>query len=534
MFLSRPSSPRASLEKKDILLLVFVNVKSGGKQGLALLPKLRTLLPPEQVVDIINEGGPESALAKFKQNSSNLYILACGGDGTGKWILEAMDKMGFQQNPPVGILPLGTGNDIARGLGWGGGYTGDGMFMRKDSLIPILQKIYAATPVLLDRWQVVMTPADSSKPAETHVLNNYLTLGFADSQVALEFHNTREKNPGLFTQRGINKLWYASYTLKTTVVETFTEINHLADVLSLEVDGRGIDLPSDLQGIVVLNLTTYSGGISLWGTPNDERWRVPSINDGHIEVIGIINAFHLARMALDNQGKGNTYGVRLAQGSRIRITYKEGSPPMPCKIDGEPWLQHEPVEFTINLFKQSVMLARTSCPTSIVNPEKEGWVSTSKMRMTWVRRWLMLKDCFLYYYETTQDPHPRKVLGLTGANVRVATGKEERWRDNCLIIEVPLEGGRLHYISCDTAEDMSHWIGCLQNATKLSPRNSFALMNRNYDDEDEEDRKEKEKESEGLLSPLDALNKRLWKPARSASFSGQRSTSPKDWFFRSS
>jgi len=131
-------------------LLVFVNVKSGGQQGAELITNFRHLLNPHQVFDLQN-GGPLPGLYVFR-NIPHYRILTCGGDGTVGWVLSCLDNVGQDascQSPPVGIVPLGTGNDLARVLRWGSGYTGG------EEPLALLRDIVDAEEIKLDRWTVV-------------------------------------------------------------------------------------------------------------------------------------------------------------------------------------------------------------------------------------------------------------------------------------------------------------------------------------------------------------------------------------------
>ncbi|XP_036020407.1 diacylglycerol kinase delta isoform X4 [Mus musculus] len=128
-------------------LLVFVNSKSGDNQGVKFLRRFKQLLNPAQVFDLMN-GGPHLGLRLF-QKFDTFRILVCGGDGSVGWVLSEIDSLNLHKQCQLGVLPLGTGNDLARVLGWGSACDDD------TQLPQILAKLERASTKMLDRWSVM-------------------------------------------------------------------------------------------------------------------------------------------------------------------------------------------------------------------------------------------------------------------------------------------------------------------------------------------------------------------------------------------
>lgn len=97
-------------------------------------------------------------------------LLACGGDGTVGWVLTALDtsQMQYMDFVSVGVIPLGTGNDMARFLGWGVGYHGE-------SLASVIQSLAKSESRLLDRWQIDVKPTAHTGVASLKVSSHSLT-----------------------------------------------------------------------------------------------------------------------------------------------------------------------------------------------------------------------------------------------------------------------------------------------------------------------------------------------------------------------
>ncbi|XP_021493892.2 diacylglycerol kinase iota isoform X9 [Meriones unguiculatus] len=335
-------------------LLVFVNPKSGGNQGTKVLQMFMWYLNPRQVFDLSQEG-PKDALELYRK-VPNLRILACGGDGTVGWILSILDELQLSPQPPVGVLPLGTGNDLARTLNWGGGYT-------DEPVSKILCQVEDGTIVQLDRWNLHVERNPDLPPEELedgvcklplNVFNNYFSLGF-DAHVTLEFHESREANPEKFNSRFRNKMFYAGAAFSDFLQRSSRDLSKHVKVVC-----DGTDLTPKIQDlkfqcIVFLNIPRYCAGTMPWGNPGDHHDFEPQRHDdGYIEVIG----FTMASLAALQVGG---HGERLHQCREVMLlTYKS----IPMQVDGEP-CRLAPAMIRISLRNQANMVQKSKRRTSM-------------------------------------------------------------------------------------------------------------------------------------------------------------------------
>uniref|UniRef100_A0A8C2YQ59 Cytohesin 1 n=1 Tax=Chinchilla lanigera TaxID=34839 RepID=A0A8C2YQ59_CHILA len=109
------------------------------------------------------------------------------------------------------------------------------------------------------------------------------------------------------------------------------------------------------------------------------------------------------------------------------------------------------------------------------NPDREGWLLKLGGRVkTWKRRWFILTDNCLYYFEYTTDKEPRGIIPLENLSIREV---EDSKKPNCFELYIPdnkdqvikackteadgrvVEGNHTVYrISAPTPEEKEEWI----------------------------------------------------------------------------
>jgi len=166
------------------------------------------------------------------------------------------------------------------------------------------------------------------------LFTNYLGIG-VDARAALAFDAARKdaRFSWLFAHALTNKLLYAVFGARDFLQHSFARL--VEDVVVV-VDDRVVEFPSDTEGIILLNINSFSGGVRMWSSANrgasgDATFTKSRADDGVLEIVAVTGALHLGQL-----NARVAKPVQVAQGRRVRVELKRD---LPVQIDGEPWLQ---------------------------------------------------------------------------------------------------------------------------------------------------------------------------------------------------
>lgn len=225
-------------------IAVLVNPHSGGEHGrklLDLLERHRGKNPPGLSVAALDWNDLDRQLAEARLAK---LILVAGGDGTLSSIFARLTEPDARQGPPlppVGVLPLGTGNDLARELRLHN-------FFSWRAIADSLRRYQKLDAKPLTIWNV----AWGVNLEYSAAFCNYLSCGF-DAAVVRRFAGYRAKRSALVSRLGVsgNRLLYAAAAAR--------ELRCMLPTLEIECVDRPVALAENLRSIVFANIRSVLG-----------------------------------------------------------------------------------------------------------------------------------------------------------------------------------------------------------------------------------------------------------------------------------
>jgi len=147
--------------------LFLVNPVSGSGEGLELLEHLQHWSSPGMRISAIYTDPDRLEAQVHSMAKGKDLLVVAGGDGTIHAVLSLL--AGMDQPPPAAIIPLGTGNDLARSTGWLDVWNAGGL----EIFFAALEKVRAEA---LDTWQVLLLD-ERGQVIEAHPFICYFGLG---------------------------------------------------------------------------------------------------------------------------------------------------------------------------------------------------------------------------------------------------------------------------------------------------------------------------------------------------------------------
>eukprot|EP01103_Thecamoeba_quadrilineata_P021316 TRINITY_DN9758_c0_g1_i1.p1 TRINITY_DN9758_c0_g1~~TRINITY_DN9758_c0_g1_i1.p1 ORF type:complete len:382 (-),score=44.24 TRINITY_DN9758_c0_g1_i1:39-1184(-) len=334
-------------------IVAFVNSRSGSQNGLQLLEQLRSIIGEKNTYDLSSFS---LDLCDFSWTPKRLVIA--GGDGTTGWVLSLLQGTPWMLIP-IAPIPLGTGNELSRCLGWGETLS---QTLSHEYITQLLTSFVSSREINIDRWSCTFKSLKSAQRRSleldsygsmlktskevTKDMLCFFSIGYLDSEIALKFHCMREDYPELAASRSFNKLLHLGFGVQNLLMPNIA----VSRILSLEIDGKEIVLPEKIMTVQVFNIHSSGDGVDFfglndWSTEKDllQDYEQPSMSDGLLEIVGTEGIIHFLQARASAQ-----HSRRLGQGKTVRIVFQEDDLSIPVQLDGEPWPVNGPCEITIS------------------------------------------------------------------------------------------------------------------------------------------------------------------------------------------
>ena len=226
----------------------LLNPRSGGRRGAAVVKKLSELAQEHDSnldLQFIDRSNLRSQIARAKLSD---ILVVGGGDGTVSTLLEDLATSEIT----IGLLPLGTGNDLARELGV---YD----IFRQNDVIKLLE-FYRSASVR----EVTVYRLEYGEQFSQHTLFlNYASFGF-DAKVVSDFANWRKTRMARLL-RGVwtNRIAYAAIAL----LNLRHKLNSAATLKVLSADSADSIEPcsslifANIRSIFGMGITSRSGSV---------------------------------------------------------------------------------------------------------------------------------------------------------------------------------------------------------------------------------------------------------------------------------
>ena len=239
----------------------LINPISGGGQGKVIfefLPEIMASMDYKQEewkAEFTQAEGMREQIQQALESTETL--VAVGGDGTVSAVLSTMLLGGFSQKVKIGLIPLGTGNDLARVLNLYKPFADQGLLF-------LVRRLLRASAEPFDIWKV----------NGTYALANYFSGGI-DARIAHDFNQDRAT--GVISSNSViaNKLHY--------VRRFFADRNYRLGACTLcYVDKFGKTHTSDLTGhrtVIVGNIPSFASGAN--------PFYKSDMADGFLEVVDV-------------------------------------------------------------------------------------------------------------------------------------------------------------------------------------------------------------------------------------------------------